>query len=248
MLKWDFWPLETHFAEEQIKRILSANDVTFKELNKNDLTAITTTNHNVSLAKCDCPDFTVRQLPCKHIYKLAQETGRMKTNDTLSKDNPPIADFSDGFAKGWKFAVGKWFMKNLDLTYDQIYQNQEMILRPRQGYDFYFSPGSIFYDTQDTYKYVWSKAIQNLNICIQIHDSFKNKRSYFFEYDVRNVLKARMNIVYSATVFDIFTPDENCRKLEKRGRYSCMNDEFVRFLTTGVATLSNGEIITTDDF
>ena len=41
--------------------------------------------YNVTLTSCTCRDFAMRQLPCKHMYKLAQELNIVDTSGISKK-------------------------------------------------------------------------------------------------------------------------------------------------------------------
>lgn len=75
------WPEEMHSDFEQVKRIESAKKL------KKDVVSINTEEGRVlvqgsaadpyeaTLQECTCPDFAIRQAPCKHMYYLAGEMG-----------------------------------------------------------------------------------------------------------------------------------------------------------------------------
>ena len=62
---------------EQVKRQLSAAKCKIIELDPIEQTAIFAgsgkTPYTTSASKCSCRDYSVRRLPCKHIYRLRQE-------------------------------------------------------------------------------------------------------------------------------------------------------------------------------
>ena len=59
----------------------------------------------VSLESCTCRDFELRQVPCKHMYKLASRAGLFVRRDERSREL--IADFSTDYAAGWAFTARK---------------------------------------------------------------------------------------------------------------------------------------------
>lgn len=77
------WEASIHDDFEQVKRIESARKLT------KDIVSIDKENERIhiqgsagepytsTLNNCDCMDFTKRHLPCKHIYCLAFELGKM---------------------------------------------------------------------------------------------------------------------------------------------------------------------------
>lgn len=78
------WPEEMHSDFEQVKRIESAKKL------KKDVVSINTKEGRVlvqgsaadpykaTLQECTCPDFAIRQAPCKHMYYLAGEMGLLE--------------------------------------------------------------------------------------------------------------------------------------------------------------------------
>lgn len=68
-------------SEQQIRlqRALQ-EDMTFKKITENKyggtIIGSSGKSYTVSLRHCTCPDYKQRQLPCKHMYKLALESGR----------------------------------------------------------------------------------------------------------------------------------------------------------------------------
>jgi len=248
MDKWIDWPLELHQEEEQIQRVDSSTSVKLNNLDKAAMTAIAENGYKVSLTKCTCMDFNTRQKPCKHIYKLAQDLGLMRVKGTASKNDTPIADFTSGFAKGWFFAVGKWYAKSLDLTYTTKDVDGETVIIPRQGYDFSFNPGSVVYDSPEAYTLIWKEAFDLINVVLQVHSAYKNKRTYSLDFNENNVLVAQIDIKYSALTFDVYIPNRETRRLEEKGRFSCSNSNYVELLTTGSTTLSNGDYFCVEDF
>lgn len=78
---WDDWDMSIHEDQAQIARQGKALSYPFEfELNGNAETArFSSTSdlpyYETSLTKCTCYDFQERQLPCKHMYRLAVELG-----------------------------------------------------------------------------------------------------------------------------------------------------------------------------
>jgi len=79
--RWTDWPETIHEAEAQIARQGRAMlyPFTFVVNVKRRAARFSSTSalphYDTTLAKCDCFDFQERQLPCKHIYRLAVELG-----------------------------------------------------------------------------------------------------------------------------------------------------------------------------
>lgn len=79
--KWSEWEVSVHSDDAQISRQGRAMNYPFTF----DIDTAANTAHfsstsdlpyyDTSLSQCNCPDFQARQLPCKHIYRLAVELG-----------------------------------------------------------------------------------------------------------------------------------------------------------------------------
>lgn len=94
------WPEEIHDTEEQQRRMLSAckAPITPVEIDRDAQTGVFSGKHGVyetSLDSCSCIDFSMRQLPCKHMYRLAHELlgfdlpGPVKTNKKAIQEPEP---------------------------------------------------------------------------------------------------------------------------------------------------------------
>lgn len=71
---WNSWGVLTHISKEQALRIEESISLNIYELSKNSLSCKFLSDDgiyiNTTLKSCDCDDFSTRNLPCKHIYKL----------------------------------------------------------------------------------------------------------------------------------------------------------------------------------
>lgn len=106
------WDREIHSELEQIKRIVKAIDIKKKNIELSPfrercVIVGTSGTYEVSLKKCDCVDFAMRGLPCKHIYRLAIEKGYISdlpkhTSETASLFDPEaeIQKYIDLYFKG----------------------------------------------------------------------------------------------------------------------------------------------------
>ena len=92
------WDESIHNDFDQIKRIsyikkIKPEDITVNPSNETATVNGTGGTYDVSLNSCTCYDFTERQLPCKHMYRLASELGYL---DDLPKTNRKAAkEFKD---------------------------------------------------------------------------------------------------------------------------------------------------------
>lgn len=81
MADWTYWDNSVHHDYEQHKRFNTAKKMKPENITL-DITAQTAIvvgsgedPYEVSLESCTCFDYCSRKLPCKHIYRLAQELG-----------------------------------------------------------------------------------------------------------------------------------------------------------------------------
>lgn len=85
------WDESIHNDLEQLKRIASANSLKSAQVqvNKENQSAIIqgsgSTPYEITLNSCTCFDFESRQLPCKHMYRLALELGLLSELPVLNK-------------------------------------------------------------------------------------------------------------------------------------------------------------------
>lgn len=94
-IKFGNWKSYIHSSSKQIQRIRDSKQINPGIVNYENKSATFTENNEIyetTLNSCTCTDFKERNLPCKHIYRLAALTGDFKEtteqeNDNLSKTN-----------------------------------------------------------------------------------------------------------------------------------------------------------------
>lgn len=85
------WEESIHNNLEQLKRIASANGLkpAQVQVNKENKSAIIqgsgSSPYKVTLNNCTCFDFESRELPCKHMYRLALELNLLTDLPALNK-------------------------------------------------------------------------------------------------------------------------------------------------------------------
>jgi hypothetical protein len=94
-----------------------------------------------------------------------------------------LANFVDGFAAGWFFAVPEAFKDALDIRFGprvlskQQDEKQEKLHLWTQGNKFSFSPGDILYDSKSAYfeengaPLPWSAALNVINLCLEVESA-----------------------------------------------------------------------------
>lgn len=96
-----------------------------------------------------------------------------KTSDSLksSKESRSlvlIAQFVDGFASGWKMAVGEHLRSSLDISRAARVFNKKKKLVWTQGSLYKFNEGVIIYDSPLAYQKEWSDSLKEISLGIQI--------------------------------------------------------------------------------
>lgn len=93
------WDNAIHELPDQVKRIATAkkSSTTPTSVDKNSQSAVFPGSgkqpYETTLSDCTCVDFSIRRLPCKHIYRLAMELGLLDTG------------FSAGLNKNMAFTI-----------------------------------------------------------------------------------------------------------------------------------------------
>lgn len=97
---WNHWNFCFQSPEQQ-QRLQRAKDPKYTPIfiDRNRCTAKIrgkSSTYDVSLESCSCPDFQRRNLPCKHMYRLAIELGVV---------DQPVSSYKNGDGYSWKKAV-----------------------------------------------------------------------------------------------------------------------------------------------
>ncbi len=80
-MSFDRWDLSIHNNPDQLKRRISASKIKPSDIKLDEIhsSAIICGSgeepYSVTLDSCTCYDFQSRDLPCKHMYRLALELG-----------------------------------------------------------------------------------------------------------------------------------------------------------------------------
>lgn len=131
-----------------------------------------------------------------------------------------LALFVDGYAAGWKMAVEECHKEALDIRMTERLYDGETTREWTQGSLFSFKEGSIFYDTPiaTSYGVTWGEALTHIKLSVQILEALpaesQNKRG---------------EVTFSAS-----RPDEKAKQLNEFDKFKTTQDEFIRFLQTGI--------------
>lgn len=93
------WDDSLHNEIEQLKRINSSLEIKNENvtLHSESETAVIMGRdgtYNVSLNECTCTDFSIRNAPCKHMYKLASELGYVIKLPIIDKNATKVFETS----------------------------------------------------------------------------------------------------------------------------------------------------------
>lgn len=98
LMVWsEIWDSSIHSLPEQVKRRLNGEKIKADAITVNveDQTAVVIGSdpepYRVSLSECSCFDFASRELPCKHIYRLASELGMLEDWPKVSRSGSKAA-------------------------------------------------------------------------------------------------------------------------------------------------------------
>lgn len=206
---------------------------------------------DVSLERCTCKDFIFRRNPCKHMYRLAKELGLYEKIDDRSRNL--IADFSKGYAEGWKFIVRPCNYSDLDIVYSNLLaegekrgKNSKKNLVLTQGKLYNFFRGEIFYDNILPTKYdvTWKEALEKLDYELNtVQIDYATESSSFQEVIFENnKFINQFTPIYGTVEFSQLKIIGRTTDWERVAKYSCRQDQFVELLKTGEFADLDGEI------
>ncbi len=106
-------------------------------------------------------------LSMKESLRILELSIALRDND--ERMDELLADFAQGFAKGWRMAVGTCFRDALDVRLtDKIVEGTKTKTREwTQGGTFSFSGGDTLYDTSRAYER-WETALQSIGTAYQV--------------------------------------------------------------------------------
>ena len=158
--------------------------------------------------------------------KLLDRIIELKKRDTRPTDL--LRDPEAEYAEGWHMCVPKCFNDALDIRRTERVTKGKKKLEWTQGSTFLFKPGNILYDTPKAYE-PWSEALKHIKRCIQVKDA---SEAIPGEKGTKEKPGAPRNP--GLVKFDILVPDESRSKLIKTEEEELTQDDFVRFLITGL--------------
>lgn len=151
-----------------------------------------------------------------------------------------IAEFPEGYAKGWFFAVSKAFRDQLDIRYtDRIKTTRKindkgeeeeiktLFKEWTQGRYFCFAEGHILYDTTEAGR-VWSEAMEHIRYVCKVINGTPNRVALDEETGVSEKV-----FLEGQVFFQLLTPDDRREKLVVKNSFRVTQREFVIFLKSG---------------
>ncbi len=140
-----------------------------------------------------------------------------------------IADFENGFAKGWFMAIKESFKNELDIKYLPRKKQSATYYEWSQGPYYCFSQGQTFYNSKLAYA-KWEYAIQHINVACQVLDAKPNVLVRIFDESLnKNIVVVKEGHVR----FVVLKPNNDLTKLIEHSRHELSQNSFVNFLKTG---------------
>lgn len=137
-----------------------------------------------------------------------------------SRSDKLIAEFENGYAKGWFMAIGEYYRNELDIRLSERKKNKVSYYTWTQGPYFSFSAGHLFYNSRSAYEAVWHEAIKEIEVACQIISATPCK------------LDDKGNFVDGAVEFK-FYKNSSGNALTLAKTIKTTQTDFVKFLETG---------------
>ena len=149
-------------------------------------------------------------------------SGRKKRTTDL------IAEFNEGYALDWAFAVPTCFRPALDIALTERVRDGARVHLWTQGDAYAFRAGDTLHYAQQPVSSDWAKALQHIQLTVQVKDAVAASDDEGF---VR---------------FQAYKPDLQAGQLVPSGVHECTQNEFVRLLRHGALPTPDGETLATD--
>lgn len=237
--------LDMHNTDDQLEQQVALSYLKIQQADNGSWLVTETDDDGIahqyhpSLDSCDCDYFTANHLPCRHMYRVAIKENLFKAVRTKRSDKL-IADFSNGYAAGWKFIVRPCNWQDLDILYTPRRKNKQVFYVWTQGKCYSFTSGSVFYDTMKAYKMPWGEALKHITCSLQIKESLPTGIVSQVAVE-KGILVNRTHYEYGTIKFDLYRPDQQREHEHVIGHYSCQQDEFVKLLKSGTFTDTEGK-------
>lgn len=174
-----------------------------------------------------------------------------------------LANFSGGFAVGWKMGVREAFREALDIkrTPRRVGGKTEMLWTQGNLYDFH--EGDTFHDSRLAYE-DWGKGLKELRLSVQIRKAtassfvtsetvetvedqiavrIQKGKSTPKEESVDGIQIKRQRIDHGSVEFRVLRPNSDRSAVEERELIVCTQDDFVAFLQTGFVRTKENQLL-----
>ena len=159
-----------------------------------------------------------------------------------------IAEFKDGYAKNWYFAVGECFKDELDIKYTQRIEKIKIngkiqyeevldkngklkkkaktkkVRRWTQGTSYSFAEGHVIYDVPKVYL-PWREALHHIKLACHVIRATPGR------FNDEN------QFIDGAVTFKLSKPNDNKSGLKTISQYTLTQTDFVYYLKTGILPL-----------
>ena len=233
---WNLNSLLIHGKLSQMDKQSHLSSLKITNLNKANFSADIIDEDDISyhttLNDCSCFEFINEHVPCRHMYALAAKLKIFKGQKERRSKNL-IVDCSSKYSKDWFFVIQQANYPALDILLMPRKENKKTIMALTQGKLYNFHDGSIFYDTEKAYTLPWHEALKEINYSIQITETKPSVNVNNFKY-VDNCIIRHSYIHYGDLTFKLYKVNVAKTAEECIGTYTCKQDEFVKFLKTGI--------------
>ena len=131
-----------------------------------------------------------------------------------------IANFVDGYAAGWFFAVGECFKDALDIKYTERIEHTKAVMRWTQGNCYSFAEGHVLYDTPKAYL-PWREALNHIGVICSVI------RAHVGKIDIDGYF------IPGSVTFTLSKPNLAKDGIETIDQYHLNQTDFVQYLKTG---------------
>ncbi|MFH1820854.1 MAG: hypothetical protein ABH852_00205 [Methanobacteriota archaeon] len=187
----------------------------------------------------------------------------MERIEAIRDERSPIlmAVFVNGFAAGWKMAVGEAFKDAIDikLTQKMVGGKKQMVWT--QGRIFNFKQGDTIHDVHTPFS-VWREAMEHLALMVQVIEAspsvYVSQETIIIEGSINARLQKpegqpKEKVLDGLTIdrqrfspgfirFELYLPNEDRSTVKKAGVYETTQEDFIVFLQTGVVRTKDNEV------
>lgn len=226
--------LKLHNQPEQVEEMYYMDDCTVDAINTKASSGIvsdSTGSYDVHIDTCTCDIYRSNKLPCRHIYSLAKKLNILKTQTLRSKEL--LADFSKGYADGWKFVVRPCNYLALDIVWSQEVKNKKVVWKGwKQGTNYHFTAGSVFYDSLVAYNTSWGEALKEITYSIQIDTSTPMQEDIYVDVDENHCMHRYIKHSGGSVTYSVYENDGTREFLSYQA--TCSQSEFLNILKYGL--------------